>query len=536
MDFASLWEAIADRFGENIALSHEGTRRTWREYDDRAARLASVYAKAGLGEGSRVAIFMQNRNEYLEAQYAAFKIRGIPINVNYRYLDEELVYLFNDAKADAVVFEADFADRVAKVAPKLPRIKLLLQVDKGGEVPGVLDFEQAIAGAEPAPRIGHDDQDIYMLYTGGTTGMPKGVMYRQGSFIAGLLRSFEFRGMTKPTTIPEVLDSIAQLREMGESAVGLTACPLMHGTGMWVGAMMPLNMGGTAVTVRNRPFDAHKLWQAVERERVTDMAIVGDPFARPMLLALEEAQAKGKPYDISSVKRIMSSGAMWSKEVKDGLLRFGDMTLIDAMGATEGGMAFQMTTRDYSPPTGTFMPGPGTKVLNDNDEEVKPGSGEIGKIAISESIPEGYYGDEKKTAATFRDIGGVRFCFPGDFAKVEADGSVTLLGRGSFCINTAGEKVFPEEVEEVLKRHPAVEDALVVGVPDERTGERVTAVVSLKPGAHATPEEIIEFGKAHLAHYKLPRQLVISPVVQRAPNGKADYRWAKTYVQEHLAA
>jgi fatty-acyl-CoA synthase len=286
-------------------------------------------------------------------------------------------------------------------------------------------------------------------------------------------------------------------------------------------------MGGAVVTTPKLGLDPHLLWGLVEEQRVTDLVIVGDAFARPLLAALDEAAARGTPYDLSSLRQITSSGVMWSAEVKEGLLRHHDMVLADVMGSSEGGMGSSITTRDVRPSTAKFQLNEGVKVITDDGRFVSPGSGEIGRLATSGFVPLGYYKDPEKSAATFREVDGVRYSFPGDYATVEADGTITLLGRGSVCINTAGEKVFPEEVEEAVKRHPSVEDCLVVGVPDPRFGERVVAVASTRDGMVGDATALIEFTRAHLAGYKVPKSVLFVDHVQRAPNGKADYKWAK---------
>jgi fatty-acyl-CoA synthase len=310
--------------------------------------------------------------------------------------------------------------------------------------------------------------------------------------------------------------------------VSLAACPLMHGTGLWLGVFIAHFFGGAAVTFRNEHFDPDALWRLIEKEKVTTVSIVGDAFAKPMLVALREAQAQGRPYDLSSLKQILSSGVMLSTEVKRGLLEFADLTILDAMGSTEGSMGSNVVSRAAPPgETARFERNPTTKVFNDRDEEVAPGSDEIGMIANGGFAPIGYYKDPEKSARTFRTIRGQRYSFPGDFAKVAADGSLVLLGRGSVCINTGGEKVFPEEVEEALKAHDSVWDALVVGVPDERFGERVTAVLSARPGCEIDEGELLTFVRERIAGYKLPRRLLVVDTVRRAANGKADYKWAK---------
>jgi fatty-acyl-CoA synthase len=528
--FAEVFEKVAAVVPDRLALINGGSRRTWQQYEDRAARIASVLRAAGLGPDSKVALYGYNSNEYLEAQFGVFKARGVPVNVNYRYVEHELLYLFDNADAEAVVFDAQFAPRLKAIRDRLPKLRLFLQIDDGpGErLPGAIDFEAAVASGERLAPQAHSEDDIYMLYTGGTTGMPKGVMYREGDFTEGLVRAAARIGPNAPMNGESLTAAIRALEAEDALPVSLSACPLMHGTGVWLGVFGAHFVGGTAVTSREPRFDPDALWRLVAKERVTAVAIVGDAFAKPMLAALRRAAAAGTPYDVSSLKQIVSSGVMFSTEVKRGLLEFADVAIVDTMGSTEGGMGASIASR-WSPPaeTARFMANPTTKVFNDRDEEVKPGSDEIGMIANGGFAPIGYYKDPEKSARTFRVVNGRRYSFPGDFAKVAADGSLILLGRGSVCINTGGEKVFPEEVEEALKAHPAVWDALVVGVPDERFSERVTAVVSPRPGQTIDEAELAAFARQTLAGYKIPRRAIVVEHVQRAANGKADYKWAK---------
>jgi fatty-acyl-CoA synthase len=526
--FADVFETVASLVPDSVALINGDVRRTWREYEDRAARIAQALADAGIGHDSKVGLYGYNSNEYLEAQFGVFKVRGVPINVNYRYVEHELIYLLDNADAEAIVFDAQFAQRLAAIREKLPKLKLFVQIDDGSgqQLPGAADFESVIASHDRLPPREHSEDDLYMLYTGGTTGMPKGVMYRQGDFVLGL--GAAVMGPDAPRTEEAFRAGIEAAQALGAAPVSVAACPLMHGTGLWLGVFLPHFLGGAGVTFRNEHFDAHALWRLIARERVTSVAIVGDAFAKPMLAALREAKAAGTPYDVSSLKQIISSGVMFSTEVKRGILGFADVTIMDAMGSTEGSMGSSVVSREAPPgETARFMSNPTTKVFNDRDEEVQPGSDEIGMIANGGFAPLGYYKDPEKSARTFRVVNGQRYSFPGDFAKVAADGSLILLGRGSVCINTGGEKVFPEEVEEALKAHDSVWDALVVGVPDERFGERVTAVISPRQGCVIDEPELAAFVRTRIAGYKTPRRLIVVDTVRRAANGKADYKWAK---------
>jgi len=535
LHYATVWESIADEVGDCDAVVCGDNRRTWSEYEDRAARLASAFAEAGLERDSKVGLYLYNGNEYLESQFACMKGRGVPININYRYLDDELLYLLDNSDAEALVFHTSLGERVARIMERAPKVKLWIQVDDGGEeVPGAVDYERVIAGHDPAPRITRSEDDIYMLYTGGTTGMPKGVMYDIGNMCQLFLGlSYPIYGLAIPQ--PEEIAGVARARwEAGEPVRSLPGCPLMHGTGMWLGAIVSHLGGGTVHCLESRNFDAHELWQVASTEKCTQLVIVGDAFAKPMLRALESARDEGRSYDLSSVRFLISSGVMWTSEVKQGLLDWHDFTLIDAMGSTEGSMGTQITTRGNVGETAKFAMGPNTKVFTEDGREVVPGSGEAGMVAAGGTVPLGYFKDEAKSAATFKTIDGVRYSFPGDWAIVEADGSLTLLGRGSNCINTAGEKVYPEEVEEAVKSHPDVVDCLVVGVEDEKFGQKVTGVASLRPGCDVDAEALREFTRTQLAAYKVPKNLFVVETVQRAPNGKADYGWARKAVEEAL--
>ena len=533
--FATAWEQVADLYPQRDAVICDGEKRSWQDYEQRAASIAALLTAHGLGADSKAGLYLHNSNEYQEAQFGIFKVGGCPINVNYRYKADELVYLLDNADAEAVFFQACYAMRIWEIKDRLPKVKLFVQVDDGTEslLDFAVDYERSIRNHPPAPRQARDPNGVYMLYTGGTTGLPKGVMYPVGGFAQFFLNmGAGSRELNPPQSMREYADFLAQIDSPPISLVG---CPLMHGTGAWLGGYLPMLMGGTVVTTSKLGLDPDLLWGLAEEHRVTDIVIVGDAFARPMLAALDAAQARGNPYDLSALKQITSSGVMWSQETKQGLLRHHDMVLADIMGSTEGGMGSSVTTREAGAQTAKFALNEGVKVITDDGRFVEPGSGEMGKLATSAFVPLGYYKDPQKSAATFKEVQGVRYSFPGDYATVEADGSITLLGRGSVCINTGGEKVFPEEVEEAVKRHPSVADCLVVGVPDERFGERVVAVTSLQENQTLADEELIEFTRDHLAGYKVPKQILAVDVVRRAPNGKADYKWAKQTALEALA-
>jgi 3-oxocholest-4-en-26-oate---CoA ligase len=529
--FATVWEAISDAIGDETAIVHGPTRRTWSEFDERAARVAAAFTDAGLQPDAKVGLYLYNCNEYLEAQYAAFKMRGVAVNVNYRYLDEELWYLLDNADAEALVFHSSLGERVARVVDRLPKLRMLIEVDDGspGAVEGAVPFEQLVAAHDPMPRIARAEDDIYMLYTGGTTGMPKGVMYAVGGMTRGYLTSgFPLLGLAAPDSVAGVAEVVKGAAEAGNRLISIPCAPLMHGTGIWLGAFIPLLAGGQVVTLQSRSLDADELLGLIEREAVTTITIVGDAFAKPIIRALDAAIASGRAYDTASLKMIISSGVMFTSEVKEQLLdRIEQVVILDAMGSTEGAMGISMSMKGMPPSTAKFSQMPTTKVFTEDGREVQPGSGEVGMVAAGGSIPIGYFKDPEKTARTFKVIDGVPYSFPGDMAMVAEDGSLILLGRGSQVINTGGEKVFPEEVEEAVKRVPGIQDCLVVGLEDERFGQSVTAVASRVDGGDVDEATVIAAVKGELAGYKAPKRVIFVTEVPRAPNGKADYKAAK---------
>ncbi len=533
-NLADVFESVRDALPDHIALIQGDRRCTWREFDDRAARLAQALTQAGLEPDSKVASYLYNCNEYSEGVFATLKLRGVPANVNYRYLEDELVYLLDNSDAEALLFHGSLGDRVAKVRDRAPKVKLWIQVDDGSpRQEFAAAYEDLIAQHEPMPRIERSGDDLYFLYTGGTTGMPKGVMWRAADLFGVLAEAlYPLVGETRPDISSDVGPLARKIMEATKQRIHLPASPLMHGTGAF-SSFQAMFLGGAICTLVGRHFDPHELWQTVQRERVTQMAIVGDAFAKPMLRALEEAEADGTPYDISSLELIISSGVMWSADVKHALMQRGNFLCLDSLGSSEGvGFAGSISAPGAEPKTAKFTTGAHTKVFTEDDCQVAPGSGEIGRLAVGGNIPVGYYKDPKKSDATFLVIDGQRWSVPGDFATVEADGSITLLGRGSVVINSGGEKIFPEEVEEAVKVHPDVTDCLVVGVPDERFGEAAAAVVAVREGATTSADDI-EAALEALARYKRPRRYVFVREVLRGPNGKADYKWAKEQALEN---
>jgi 3-oxocholest-4-en-26-oate---CoA ligase len=536
-NFADAWETVAETIPDAPALLHGDLVRPWADFDARADGVAAALLEAGVTEGTTVAQYLTNRPEYLESVFAAFKLGLPPVNTNYRYVDDELVYLWDNADTSAVVFEGQYAGRIEGIRERVPGVRVWLWVDDGsGACPAwATPYEGAAtsgAGRTAAPW-GRSGDSLYLLYTGGTTGMPKGVMWRNDDLLLVLND-----GAPRARKLPEDVD-LDHLRHVVSSPGirTLPACPLMHGTGAF-NAFTALTVGGSVVTLTGRSFDPVELLDAVQDRQVNNTAIVGDAFAKPLLAALD---AEPDRWDISPLKVIVSSGVMWSQATKDGLLRHNPrMLLVDTLGSSEAiGMASSVSTgsgeQATSARTATFTLGPSTKVIADDGAEVEPGDDRIGKIAIKGRTPIGYHKDPVKSAETFVRIGDATYSMPGDYARVEADGTLVLLGRGSVCINTGGEKVFPEEVEEALKEHPGVRDAVVVGLPDERFGQAITAVVEVAAGAAPSEQELIDAVKAHHASYKAPKRVVFVDSLARAANGKVDYKRWTAHAADALA-
>ena len=521
-NYADVWETVADVQPDAPAVVQGDRRLTWGEVDHRADGLARWLLSLGLLHQDKVALYLYNCPEYLEAIFAAAKAGAVPVNTNYRYAEDELVYLWDNADAAVVVFHGALAGRVERVRSRARRVRAWLWVDDGSGPcpPWATRYEDAAKSGtgRVRPPWGRSGDDLVMLYTGGTTGMPKGVMWRQDDLFARM-NAAGFRHYDEA----EGLEGIRRtLLAEGPGMTLLAACPLMHGTGGFT-ATECLSEGGRVVLLEERHFDPVELFDTVEREKVDGVVIVGDPFARPMLAALD---AEPDRWDLSSLLGIISSGAMWSEEVKEGLLRHRpDMVLLDAFSSSEAvGMGTSLSSGASATRTAEFTLGPEVKVLAADGRPVEPGSDEVGVLALAGRNPIGYYKDDERSAATFPVIDGVRYSIPGDYAQVRADGSVHVLGRGSGTINTAGEKVFAEEVEEVLKTHPDVRDAAVLGVPDPRFGEAVVAVVEPSPGAAVDEAALISFVKERLATFKAPRHVRVVRSLGRSANGKLDYR------------
>jgi 3-oxocholest-4-en-26-oate---CoA ligase len=513
--FARVWDAVASAAPDREAVICGSTRRTFGELEQRAAQLASYFWAAGLRPGSKVAIDLTNRVEYLETFYAALKIGAGPVNVNYRYGAQEIQYLLDDSDAKIVVTEAAYVKDVRKATKQLRRrlgkkfTPVVLEV--GDEYEEALRTATADGWRERAPS----GDDLVFLYTGGTTGMPKGVMWRNDDLYVALWQ------MARPNTEPP--EPEAAILAGKQAATALPACPLMHGTGLFI-TLSTLAGGGSVVLIDKVGLDAARIWGEVERNAVQILTIVGDVFARPLLAALD---AEPNRWDLTSLRAITSSGVTWSPDVKRALLgHLPNVTMLDSLGASEGLMSRSAAkSGDVDIAAARFAVNERVKVLTEEGREVGRGAGEVGMVAVGGRIPLGYYNDPEKTAETFKVVDGVRYSIPGDYATVDADGTIRLLGRGSATVNTGGEKVYPEEVELTLRKNKGVFDCVVIGVPDPRFGETVVALVQVMDGYYTDEAELRAFCASRgLAGYKVPRRILFTDTLRRAPNGKADYK------------
>jgi acyl-CoA synthetase (AMP-forming)/AMP-acid ligase II len=536
---ADVWEAIAAAQPELPAHVQGERVVNWGQFDARADALAAHLLAAGLTRQAKVAAYLYNGPEYLETYYAAFKAGLAPVNTNYRYGPDELLYLFDNADAEAVVFHSGFAETLEAIRGRLPKVKAWIAVaEPGAPAPPWAQDYDAIVATPPATRPvqapwGRSPDDLLLLYTGGTTGMPKGVMWRQDDLFnvvgAG---AHAVLGIGPIADVGEASTRLAQPGHLRPTT--LVACPQMHGTGQF-SSIITLNLGGAVASLPSRRFDPTELWNEVERLSADSVVLVGLAFSTPMLEALEANPGR---WDLSSVRLMSSSGSMWSQENKRGLLSHcRNAIIMDSFGSSEAvGLGVSASAPGQEAQTAAFTIGPNCVVFTEDGRRVEPGSGERGLVAVSGFLPMGYYKDEEKSAKTFRTFEGVRWSVPGDWAEVNTDGTLKLLGRGSVCINTGGEKVFPEEVEEALKRHGQVRDAVVVGIPDARFGERICAVVEAEGDERPDLAQLSGHVRGQLAAYKAPRELVIVDSIGRAPNGKVDYAAIKALALSALSA
>jgi len=539
MNLARIHEAIAEAIPDRECLVFRDRRLSWAQVTDRTRRLADVLRSHGLGchrERSElaswesgqdhVALYLYNGNEYLEGMLGAYKARCAPFNVNYRYVERELRYLFDNADAQAVIFHAAFAPVLEKLRDELPQLKLWLQVaDDSGHalMAGALDYEQALAAAQPLPP--DEDlsaDDLYILYTGGTTGVPKGVLWRHEDILHSALIGGE------PKTVEEIVARV----KAAEGLRSLPMPPFMHGASHWV-AFNTWHLGGTVIVQSKVDrLDPDDIWSTAERERANAVAIVGDAFARPLI-----DQLRSGSYDLSSVFLLTSGGAIFTAGLKQEMLDLlPGIRILDALGSSEtGAQALHFSTAESGGRTGEFSPAQGNVVLTDDlSGVVEAGSEQVGWLARRGFLPLGYYKDPDRTAQTFPVVDGVRYSVAGDRATAEENGSLRLLGRDSVTINSGGEKIFAEEVELALKHHPAVYDCVVCGTRSERWGSQVTAIVQLRPGHRPGEEELKATANQHITRFKLPKAFVYVDRIVRSPSGKADYRWARQTATEAL--
>ncbi|MBL1098394.1 AMP-binding protein [Streptomyces sp. 205] len=535
MSFSTMWEAVARTLPGAVAISEPGRDYTYAEFDDRAARLAAALETAGVGPGHTVACYLYNSAAYLETVFAALKLGAIPVNANYRYTEQELSSLLEDADAAALVYSGALAGNVAHAAEHVSTLRLLVRVGDlpagGPSGPQAPTLEDILALTAPRPAAPRPGTDRLFMYTGGTTGKPKGVIWQQADLLHSLAVPI-YRPLgrnTLPATLDEAVEIASTAHRDGTAPTTMPVVPLMHATGLF-NTMGALLVGGRAVLARQGGLDPAHVWQTVAERTVDTIIVAGNAVCQPLVDELLRAEQTGTPHDIGSLRSIISSGTALSDGLKRELHDRADVTIIDAIASSEGGpFAFAITTSAKDLPA-RFFPSPATKVFNEADAEVRPGTGEVGALAYSGPMPLGYYKDTAKSQTTFRHIDGTRYAIPGDLAEVQADGAIRFLGRGSGVINTGGEKVHPQEVEVALLAHPAVTDCIVVGVPDETWGQRVSAVVATRSSSAVSEEELQDWVRRRLAGYKVPRFLVLTDELPRTPTGKLEVSWAQKAV------
>jgi acyl-CoA synthetase (AMP-forming)/AMP-acid ligase II len=534
VSFGTIWEAVARKLPGAVAISEPGQDYTYAEWEDRSARLAASLASAGVGPGDKVACYLYNGAAYLETVFAALKIGAIPVNANYRYTQAELSSLLADADAAALVFSGELAANVSHAAGHLATLRSLIRVGAatpGDPGPDVLELEEVLARTGPRPAEPRPGSDQIFMYTGGTTGKPKGVIWRQADLLHSLaVPIFRPLGLSSlPETLDEAVRIAVMARTEGRTPATMPIVPLMHATGLF-NSMGALLVGGRVITAPRGGLNPRQAWETVARQRAGTIIVAGNAVCQPLVDELVAAEQAGRPHDLRSLTSVLSSGTALSDRLKRALHERADVTIVDAIASSEGGpFAFAITSSASDLPA-RFFPVPATKVITGQDKEVAAGNGQVGVLAYSGPMPLGYYKDTVKTLATFRVIDGVRYAIPGDLAKVEADGAIRFLGRGSGVINTGGEKVHPQEVEDALLAHPDVTDAVVIGIPDDVWGEKVAAVVATANTA-LTGRELQDTVRTRLAGYKVPRTVVIVPQLPRTPTGKLEVSWAKQIAQ-----
>jgi acyl-CoA synthetase (AMP-forming)/AMP-acid ligase II len=538
---ATIWEAISDAVPTEIALQHGRRETSWGDFERRAARFAAAMLAAGVRPGDTVAVDLYNCSEYLEVFFAALKIRAVPANVNHRYLGEELHLLLAQLDAIVLVHPASLRERVAGPVAATAGLRLIVEVGSAGGVPaGTHGYEDLISAHEPADRVRRPPEDSFLSCTGGTTGLPKAVEYVIAHSVANTrILGRQMLGLDEVDWDAPAVDRALELHRRGLSPVALPASPLMHSTGLIMASLPVLTAGGRVVTLTSRRFDAEELFTTAERARPRTVSIVGDAFARPMLRELDRRAAEGRRYDTTSLVTITSAGTAWSAEVKLALLEhIPQVTLVDACGSSEGAtIGTSRVRRGMTPSTDRFTPAPGLRIIRPDGTAVQPGGDELGMFLVP-TVARGYRDDPERTAATFRMVDGRMHVLTGDWGRWNPDGTITLVGRGTSTINTGGEKVFPEEVEKVIRTVSGVDDCAVLGRPDERFGQSVAALVQLVEGSRedeeATAERVTATARGRLAGYKVPRTVVFGPV-PRGPNGKLLHTEARRVLEDRLA-
>lgn len=524
-NLADLFESVADTVPDRTAIVSQQRQLSFRELDQRATRLANCWKAHGIGPGNHIGLQLYNGSEYLEGMLAAYKLRAVPININYHYVAAELQYLYTDADLVAVVTHQAFAPNVALVAGGVAKLQHVFCVsdDSGAAIDSHFhDYERALADSSDLRDFAQrDSDDIYIVYTGGTTGMPKGVMWHHKDIFFGAMGGGDLDQSQGPINTPTELSG--RIGDMAPAA--LPAPPFMHAAAQWA-ALSLLFAGGKIVIPAGGRFDPDAIWQSIDDEAVNLLIVVGDAMATPLADAM--AASPGR-WSAASLLAIASGGALFSPSTKARLIELlPNCFIVDGLGSSETGvMGNKISAGEAGEREPRFMVNESTIVLDDNNQKVQPGSGVVGHIARRGHVPIGYYNAPEKSATTFIEVDGERWAIPGDLATVEEDGRILLLGRGSVSINSGGEKIFPEEVESVIKEFPDVLDAVVVGLEDERFGEQVVAVCQTRSGSALELQALRDFCRGKLASYKIPRTVVCLDKIKRSPAGKADYPWAK---------
>ena len=536
---ADIFEGVVDRVPDREAIVHGSTRLTYKELDARSNKAANALKKLGIKKGSHVGIYAFNCVEWLEIMLGAYKLCAIPININYRYVEEELKYLIENADMEAIFYHKQFSKKLENIKDQLPLLKSFICINDNSDDENVIDesfdFENLIANEDESRlRVQRSGDDQYILYTGGTTGMPKGVVWRMEDVLMTLGGGIDAVTGEKYPTPEAFADKCLQ-----DQTIALALAPFMHGGAQWQ-SFNAFFSGWKLIINDQISFDADYIWEVVAKEKVMNIAIMGDAMGRPLCDALPKAIEKG--LDLSSLFVLSSTASVFSATIKDTILEFlPNLFLIDAVGSSEtGATGVNIHTKDGklkdSGGGPKFTKPDFSEILNLDTKEIIPPSDTktIGYLARKGHVPLAYYKDEEKSKKTFIDVNGERYSIPGDMAKYEADGQMTLLGRGSVSINSGGEKIFPEEVEMALKVHPNIFDCLVVGVKDDRWGQKVVAVIQRREDIEISLEEIKEVASKYIASYKMPKAIVFSELIERAPSGKPNYQWAQKYANSAL--